>query len=61
MTTSVTGSKVTYKERIADIIHRYGEGDIVTKALRESMPSLSLAVARTIRRLRKCGLLIETS
>ncbi len=57
MTTSSTGTCVSLKERVADIYRRYGDTDIVAQSIRQSVPYLSLAVARTSRRLRKHGLL----
>ncbi len=61
MTTGPTGKPLSFRERTAEIFQRYGETDVVSEALRRSRPSLSLAVARTTRRLRKCGLLEEAS
>jgi len=61
MTTGPTGEHISFKERTAEIFQRYGERDIVSEALRQSSPSLSLAIARTTRRLRRCGLLEEVS
>ncbi len=60
MTTSSTGVHVSLKERTADIFRRYGDTDVVAVALRQSLPYISLAVARTSRRLHRHGLLVET-
>ena len=48
MTTSPTGSNNSFEERIADILHRYGNEDIVAQALCQATPSLSLNVERII-------------
>ena len=60
MTTGSTGERVSLKERTADIFHRYGETDIVAQAHRQSLPSVSLAVARTCRRLRRHGFIVHS-
>jgi HD domain len=57
ITTGSTGQPVSPKERAADVLRRYGNADIVTQALRLSMPYVTLAVARTRRRLRRYGML----
>lgn len=51
ITTSPTGRDITFQERIADIFSRYGEADIVSQAIYQAVPSLSLAVERTQRKL----------
>ena len=56
MTTSPTGSNISFEERIADILHRYGDKDIVAQALCQATPSLSLDVERTQHMLRQRGL-----
>ena len=61
MTTGPTGVHLSYKERLADIFGRYGCEDIVAKANRQAIPSVSLAVARTQKRLRKFGLVTSPS
>ena len=52
VTTGSTGQPVSPKERAADVLLRYSNVDIVTQALRLSMPYVKLAVARTRRRMR---------
>ena len=47
MTTSPTGFNISFEERIADILHRYGDEDIVAQALYQATPSLALDVERT--------------
>src|ERR1017187_4298286 len=42
--TGPTGLQVSLQERTNEIIHRYGETDIVTQSLHLSLPSVSLAV-----------------
>ena len=61
LTTGSKGEHVSFKERVCDVFARYGESDIVAQALRQSMPYVSLAIARTKLRLRKRGLLVEAS
>ncbi|HJT56003.1 MAG TPA: HD domain-containing protein [Ktedonobacteraceae bacterium] len=53
LTTDPMGQSISLKERAKDIYTRYGELDVVTQAMRQSMPYVSLAIARTKRRLRK--------
>ena len=60
LTTGTTGEPLTLKERAADIYSRYGDRDVVTQSLRQSMPFVSLAVARTSRRLYRCELIKRT-
>ncbi len=61
LTTGPTGQHLSLKERAAEVFRRYDDTEIVAQALRQSLPYLSLAVARTTRRLRKYGLVGETS
>lgn len=51
ITTSPIGQDITFQERIADIFRRYSEADIVSQAIHQAIPSLSLAVERTQRSL----------
>jgi hypothetical protein len=51
LTTSPIGQRVTLEERIADILKRYGETDIVTQALRKAMPSWKEDIQRTEQKL----------
>jgi len=51
ITTNPIGLDVTFQERIADIYSRYGETDIVSQAIHQALPSLSLAVERTQRKI----------
>jgi len=53
ITTSPIGQAITFQKRIADIFSRYGETDIVSQAIKQAIPSLSLAVERTQRKLDK--------
>lgn len=52
-TTGPTGEHISLKQRAAEIRSRYQEGDVVVQALTKATPVLSLAVARTQRRLLK--------
>lgn len=47
LTTNAVGQHVTFEERIADILSRYDEGDIVIQALRQALPAWTLAIERT--------------
>ncbi|EFH86416.1 HD domain-containing protein [Ktedonobacter racemifer] len=47
MTTGPQGQRVSFEERIADILSRYGETDIVAQAIRQATPQLSQAVEHT--------------
>ncbi len=53
VTTSPIGLNITFQERILDIFSRYGDADIVSQAIHQAVPSLSLAVERTQRKLDK--------
>lgn len=46
MTTGPTGLRITFEERIADILQRYDEMDIVARAIRQAIPALTLSVKR---------------
>lgn len=56
ITTSPIGQAITFQERITDIFSRYDETDIVSQAIHQALPSLSLAVERTQRKLDKHNL-----
>lgn len=51
MATSPTGERITFEERISDILARYGEMDIVGQAISQARPSLWRAVERVQQRL----------
>jgi hypothetical protein len=53
LTTDGRGKQVTLKERLADILSRYEETNLVVQALHQARPYWSLAVARTQQRLKK--------
>ncbi len=53
ITTSPIGLDITFQERISDILDRYDEADTVSQAIHQAVPSLSLAVERTQRKLDK--------
>lgn len=55
MTIGSAGEAMSLHERTVDIAQRYGEEDAATRSLSWSMPYLSLALARTERRLRLRG------
>ena len=57
ITTSPIGLCITFQERILDIFSRYDETDIVSQAIHQAVPSLSLAVERTQRKLNKYNLI----
>jgi HD domain len=53
LTTSPTGLQVSLKERIADILSRYKEVDIVTQATHQAIPSWTNDIKRTEQRLQE--------
>jgi hypothetical protein len=55
MTVGSAGEPMTLHERAVDIAQRYGDEHAATRSLAWSMPYLSLALARTERRLRLRG------
>jgi hypothetical protein len=55
MTVGPAGEPMTLQERALDIARRYGDEHAATHSLAWSMPYLSLALARTERRLRLRG------
>ena len=55
MTVGSAGEPMTLHERTLDIAQRHGEEHAATRSLAWSMPYLSLALARTERRLRLRG------
>jgi hypothetical protein len=57
LTTNSVGQHVPFEERIADILSRYSESDIVTQALRQAMPAWTRAIKHTEQALRKHGLI----
>lgn len=57
LTTNPIGQRVTFKERIADILKRYGETDIVTQALKQAMPLWEADIKQTERNLKEHGLI----
>lgn len=54
-----TGKQVSLEERVAESFFRYRENDIVSQALRQALPHLSLAVERTQRILSVRGVAID--
>ena len=55
MTVGSAGEPMSLHERTLDIAQRYGEEHVITRSLAWAMPYLSLALARTERRLRLRG------
>ncbi len=53
-------SNISFEERIADILCRYGNEDIIAQSIRQATPSLCLDVERAQQLLRKHGLTHET-
>jgi hypothetical protein len=47
MTTSPEGKHISFEERIAEILFRYKEQDIVSQSIRQATPTLSLDIERT--------------
>lgn len=56
MTTGPQGQRVSFEERIADILSRYGERDIVAQAICQATPQLRQAVESTQELLRSHNL-----
>ncbi|GHO69132.1 metal-dependent phosphohydrolase, HD subdomain protein [Ktedonobacter sp. SOSP1-52] len=56
MTTGPQGQRVSFEERIADILSRYGETDIVAQAIHRATPQLRQAVEHTQELLRSHNL-----
>ena len=57
MTTSPTGSNISFQERISEILNRYSEKDIVAQSIRQATPFLSLDVKHTEQMLHQHGLI----
>src|SRR6266702_3044899 len=53
MTTSPAGMHITFEERIAEILCRYQEKDIVAQSIRQAIPSLCHDIERTEHILRR--------
>src|SRR6266700_3110294 len=53
MTTSPAGMHITFEERIAEILCRYKEKDIVAQSIRQAIPSLCHDIERTEHILRR--------
>jgi hypothetical protein len=53
MTTSPEGKYISFEERIAEILYRYKENDIVFQSILQATPALSLDIERTEKMLRK--------
>ena len=53
MTTSPEGKHISFEERIAEILYRYKENDIVFQSILQATPALSLDIERTEKMLRK--------
>ncbi|WP_376793566.1 HD domain-containing protein [Thermogemmatispora sp.] len=56
LTTSPLGTPVSFQERAREVAVRYGPDHVVTQALRQALPTMSLAIARTRRWLRRHGI-----
>ena len=53
MTTSPEGKHILFEERIAEILCRYKEQDIVSQSIRQATPTLSRDIERTKQMLHK--------
>jgi len=51
MTTCPDGQPVTVDQRLAEILHRYGQGHVVARAISQSAPMLAAAVEHVGSRL----------
>ncbi|SRR6266487_1493292 len=57
MTTNAIGQRITFEERIADILKRYRETDTVIQALKKATPLWEVDIKRTEQKLHKHGLI----
>jgi HD domain len=57
MTTSASGTAISFQERITEIFNRYSEQDIVAQSLRQAIPFLSRDVEHTRCMLQKHGVI----
>jgi HD domain len=55
MTTGPQGQPMTVEQRLAEIGHRYGPDNVVSRALARSAPELAAAVGRIGRKLASCS------
>jgi len=51
MTTGPDGDRVDFDERLAEILSRYGEGDVVSRSMRRAAPTVRRAIADVEQRL----------
>lgn len=51
MTTDPDGARVTFEERLAEIVSRYGDGDIVIRSMQKAAPAIRRAIAKVEGRL----------
>ena len=51
MTTSPDGDCVTFDQRLAEIVSRYGAGDVVSRAMQRAAPRIRAAIAEVERRI----------
>ncbi|HEX3605413.1 MAG TPA: HD domain-containing protein [Candidatus Dormibacteraeota bacterium] len=56
LTTGPTGQPMEFADRLADVVARYGEYSLVAHALRLATRDLAIAMAATVTRLRRFGL-----
>lgn len=59
MTTSPVGEPVTFDERLAELIERYGPDHIVPRAISASGPEIGSAIARISSRASECGIALD--
>jgi len=60
MTTGPTGARISFEERIQDILVRYPEPNIVAQATHQAKPSLFQAVKRIQQELDKHGIAVHS-
>ena len=51
MTTSPDGERVDFDRRLAEILSRYGDDDLVSRSMRRAAPQIREAIAIVERRL----------
>ncbi len=56
MVTGPDGERLRFQDRVAEIQHRYGADDLVSRFIRSAQPELAAAVERTRARMRAAGI-----
>jgi hypothetical protein len=56
MVTDPDGERLRFQDRVAEIQHRYGPDNLVSRFIRSAQPELAAAVERTRERMRAAGI-----